>query len=75
MPLTSPSNRSSLKLRLLILSCGDPGKQQRQLVRLERRFMKSWAILTISIRRRGTVRLTVQSFSIGTKHWIESTTA
>lgn len=28
--LTSPSNRRILKLRLLILSCGETGKQLRQ---------------------------------------------
>jgi hypothetical protein len=30
--LTSPNSRSILKLRLLILSCGDPGKQTIQFV-------------------------------------------
>lgn len=36
---TSPSKRKSLKLRLLILSCGELAEQQRQLVRVERRSM------------------------------------
>jgi hypothetical protein len=31
-PLTSPNSRSILKLRLLILSCGDPGKHTMQFV-------------------------------------------
>jgi hypothetical protein len=31
--LTSPSSRRILKLRLLILSCGEPGKHTMQLVK------------------------------------------
>ncbi len=33
---TSPNRRSILKLRLLIFSCGEPGKQAIQLVRVDK---------------------------------------
>ena len=41
---TSPSNRKILKLRLLILSCGEPGKQLMQFVRVYTRSRKYCAI-------------------------------
>ena len=48
---TSPSNRRILKLRLLILSVGELGKQLRQLPNEETRSNNAWAMLDISIRR------------------------
>ena len=42
--LTSPSNRRILKLRLLIFSCGEPGKQLIQLVSVYTRSRKYCAI-------------------------------
>lgn len=46
---TSPSNLSSLKLLLLILSCGELGKQHRQSVKVYSKSKKYWAMMTTAM--------------------------
>lgn len=48
---TSPSNRRILRLRLLILSVGEPGKQLRQLPSEESMSKKASAMVATGVRR------------------------
>lgn len=65
---TSPSNRRSLKLRLLILSCGELGKQKRQLVRVERRSMNICAILKGETDNRNAISADLVAYESLNKH-------
>lgn len=63
LELTSPSNLSILKLRLLILSCGDEGKHTRQFASEYITSKKYWAAIPGDFDRRFRSRSSRRRFS------------
>jgi hypothetical protein len=67
--LTSPSNRSILKLRLLIFSCGELGKQTMQFVNeytMSRKYVPNDPIVPAIVVATMVVWMPIDSLRLGT---------